>query len=444
MYDPGTTTFMIMSCALVLMMGPALALFYGGLSRRKNVVNTMLMCVMAMGVVGCLWAILGDSIAYGGPDAFDEEGNLVNAAALFVGGFDRVFSSWSLTEMIDELAAVPEDATYADVAVGTYPGLVDVAFQAAFAMVTAAIVTGSLAGRMKFGALTFILVVWSMVVYAPMAHMVWGSGLIGNENAIGAIDFAGGTAVHICSGLGGLVLALILGKRMGFEVRVVRPHNVPAVMLGCGLLFVGWFGFNGGSALAADGYAALAICNTLLAGCSASASWLVVERIATGKPTLVGGCTGILAGLVVITPACGFVDPMIAIVMGIIVSPICYFFIAVLKRKLGWDDALDAFGCHGVGGIVGCILTGIFALPSLSFNGLGGLLYTGDPTLLVNQCLSVLVTVAYVGIATAIIGFAAKALFGGSLRVAKDEETRGLDTTVHGESGYPSFTGLDQ
>lgn len=420
MYDPGTTTFMIMSCALVLMMGPALALFYGGLSRRKNVVNTMLMCVMAMGVVGCLWAILGDSIAYGGPDAFDEEGNLVNAAALFVGGFDRVFSSWSLTEMLDALAAMPEDATYADVAVGTYPGLVDVAFQAAFAMVTAAIVTGSLAGRMKFGALTFILVVWSMVVYAPMAHMVWGSGL------------------------GGLVLALILGKRMGFEVRVVRPHNVPAVMLGCGLLFVGWFGFNGGSALAADGYAALAICNTLLAGCSASASWLVVERIATGKPTLVGGCTGILAGLVVITPACGFVDPMIAIVMGIIVSPICYFFIAVLKRKLGWDDALDAFGCHGVGGIVGCILTGIFALPSLSFNGLGGLLYTGDPTLLVNQCLSVLVTVAYVGIATAIIGFAAKALFGGSLRVAKDEETRGLDTTVHGESGYPSFTGLDQ
>ncbi len=378
MYDPGTTTFMIMSCALVLMMGPALALFYGGLSRRKNVVSTMLMCVMAMG------------------------------------------------------------------AVGTYPGLIDVAFQAEFAMVTAAIVTGSLAGRMKFGALAFILVVWSMAVYAPMAHMVWGSGLIGNENAIGAIDFAGGTAVHICSGLGGLVLALILGKRMGFEIRVVRPHNVPAVMLGCGLLFVGWFGFNGGSALAADGYAALAICNTLLAGCAASASWLVVERIVTGKPTLVGGCTGILAGLVVITPACGFVDPMIAIVMGIIVSPICYFFIAVLKRKLGWDDALDAFGCHGVGGIVGCILTGIFAIPELSFNGFGGLLYTGDPTLLINQCLSVLVTVVYVGAATAIIGFVAKALFGGSLRVGKDEETRGLDTTVHGESGYPSFTGLDQ
>lgn len=338
MYDPGTTTFMIMSCALVLMMGPALALFYGGLSRRKNVVNTMLMCVMAMGAVGCLWAVLGDSIAYGGPDAFDEDGSLVNVAALF----------------------------------------------------------------------------------------------------------AGGTAVHICSGLGGLVLALILGKRMGFEIHVVRPHNVPAVMLGCGLLFVGWFGFNGGSALAAVGYAALAICNTLLAGCAASASWLVVERIVTGKPTLVGGCTGILAGLVVITPACGFVDPMIAIVMGIIVSPICYFFIAVLKRKLGWDDALDAFGCHGVGGIVGCILTGIFALPELSFNGLGGLLYTGDPTLLINQCLSVLATVVYMGITTAIIGFVAKALFGGSLRVGKDEETRGLDTTVHGESGYPSFTGLDQ
>jgi Amt family ammonium transporter len=176
-------------------------------------------------------------------------------------------------------------------------------------------------------------------------------------------------------------LALILGMRMGFEIHVVRPHNVPAVMLGCGLLFVGWFGFNGGSALAADGYAALAICG---------------------------------------------------------------FFIAVLKRKLGWDDALDAFGCHGVGGIVGCILTGIFAIPELSFNGLGGLLYTGDPTLLINQCLSVLVTVVYVGAATAIIGLVAKALFSGSLRVGKDEETRGLDATVHGESGYPSFTGLDQ
>lgn len=249
---------------------------------------------------------------------------------------------------------------------------------------------------------------------------------------------------HVRSRNNDILLALILGKRMGFEIHVVRPHNVPAVMLGCGLLFVGWFGFNGGSALAADGYAALAICNTLLAGCAASASWLVVERIVTGKPTLVGGCTGILTGLVVITPACGFVDPMIAIVMGIIVSPICYFFIAVLKRKLGWDDALDAFGCHGVGGIVGCILTGIFAIPELSFNGLGDLLYIGDPTLLINQCLSVLVTVVYVGAATAIIGLVAKALFSGSLRVGKDEETRGLDATARGESGYPSFTGLDQ
>ena len=444
MYDPGTTTFMIMSCGFVLMMSPALALFYGGLSRRKNVVNTMLMCVLAMGIVGCLWAIIGDSIAYGGSDAFDEDGNLVSVANLFVGGFDRMFATWSLDEMLTSLSTAPTDPTYADVALGTYPGLMDVAFQATFAMVTAAIVTGALAGRMKFGAIAFILLFWSLVVYAPMAHMVWGGGLIGNSNAIGALDFAGGTAVHICSGLGGLVLALILGKRTGFGVRTVRPHNVPAVVIGCGLLFVGWFGFNGGSALAADGYAGLAICNTLLAACAASASWLAVERIVTKKPTLVGGCTGILAGLVVITPACGFVDPMIAIVMGLIVSPICYYFIAVLKRKLGWDDALDAFGCHGVGGIVGCILTGIFAMPGLSTNELGGLLYTGDPTLLVNQVLSVLVTLVYVTVTTAIIGYIAKALFGGSLRVSKEIENRGLDTTVHGESGYPSFTGLDQ
>lgn len=444
MYDPGTTTFMIMSCGFVLIMSPALALFYGGLSRRKNVVNTMLMCVLAMGIIGCLWAIIGDSIAYGGDAPYDDDGNLVSVVNLFVGGLDRVFSTWSLDEMISAAGSTPADATYADVAVGTYPGLMDVAFQATFAMVTAAIVTGALAGRMKFGAIAFILPVWSLLVYAPMAHMVWGGGLIGNSNAIGALDFAGGTAVHICSGLGGLVLAIMLGKRMGFDVRTVRPHNVSAVVIGCGLLFVGWFGFNGGSALAANGYASLAICNTLLAACAGSASWLAVERLTTKKPTLVGGCTGILAGLVVITPACGFVNPMIAIVMGLIVSPICYYFIAVLKRKLGWDDALDAFGCHGVGGIVGCILTGIFAMPELSTNGLGGLLYTGDPTLLGSQCLSVLVTLVYVSVGTAIIGFIAKAIFGGTLRVSKDVENIGLDTTVHGESGYPSFTGLDQ
>lgn len=444
MFDTGTTAFMIMSAGFVLLMSPALALFYGGLSRKKNVVNTMLMCILAMCVVGCTWALIGDSIAYGNAEgAFDENGNLVNIAALFVGGLDRLTSSWTLPEIFSVNAAVTDDATLADSLYGTYPGVLSVAFQATFAMVTTAIVTGSLAGRAKFGAVAAIIVVWPLLVYAPMAHMVWGGGIIGNQDAIGAIDFAGGTAVHICSGLSGLVLALILGKRRGFEASTVRPHNVPFVMLGGGLLFMGWFGFNGGSALIADGNAALAVANTLFAACAAGASWVIVERVTLGTPTLVGAMSGVLAGLVVITPACGFVEPWAAILLGLIVSPICYFFIAHLKRKLGWDDALDAFGLHGVGGIVGAILTGVFTVPELSFSEHGGLLYTGDPSLLISQIAAVLLTIAFVAIATAIIGLVVKAIFGGSLRVDKQTESTGLDTTLHGESGYPAFTGLD-
>ena len=434
MFDTGTTAFMIMSCGFVLIMTPGLALFYGGLSRRKNVVNTMLMCILSMCVVACTWTLLGDSIAYGNAsDAFDENGVLSNISALFVGGLERIGSSWALSEIFDANAAISDSSTLSEAAFGTYPSVMSIAFQATFAMVTTAIVTGSLAGRVKFGAVAAIIVLWPLLVYAPMAHMVWGGGIIGNENAIGAIDFAGGTAVHICSGLSGLVLALILGKRQGFEAATVRPHNVPFVMLGGGLLFMGWFGFNGGSALVADGNAGLAVLNTLIAACAAGASWIVVERIAIGKCTLVGAMSGVLAGLVVITPACGFVEPWAAILMGIIVSPICYGFIAVLKRKLGWDDALDAFGLHGVGGIVGAILTGVFALPELSWTQYGGLLYTGDPTLLFNQILAVLFTIVFVGVMTAIIGFVVKAIFGGSLRVDKRTENTGLDITVHGE-----------
>lgn len=444
MLDTGTTAFMIMSCGFVLLMTPALALFYGGLSRRKNVVNTMLMCIVAMCIVGCIWILIGDSIAYGGSgEAFDEQGNLVDFSALFFGGIERLFSDWGMAGIFDANALIGDDATLAEAAYGTYPDVMSVAFQATFAMVTTAIVTGSLAGRAKFGAVVFIIVLWPLLVYAPMAHMVWGGGIIGNANAIGAIDFAGGTAVHICSGLSGLVLALILGKRQGFEVATTRPHNVPFVMLGCGLLFVGWFGFNGGSALVSDSTAGLAIINTLVAACAAGISWVIVERIVLGKATLVGACTGVVAGLVVITPACGYVVPVIAILLGLVVSPICYFFIAYLKRKLGWDDALDAFGLHGVGGIVGAILTGIFALPELSPSDYAGLLYTGDATLLLNQVVAVLFTIAFVGIVTALLGFVTKFIFKGSLRVDKQVENAGLDTTVHGESGYPAFTGLD-
>lgn len=444
MFDTGTTAFMIMSCGFVLLMSPALALFYGGLSRKKNVVNTMLMCILAMCVVGCTWALIGDSIAYGnGADAFSEDGVLQNPATLFIGGLERLGSSWALPEIVSANGAVTDDATLSSASYGTYPSIMSVAFQATFAMVTTAIVTGSLAGRAKFGAVALIVVVWPLIVYAPMAHMVWGGGIIGNENAIGAIDFAGGTAVHICSGLAGLIFALILGKRHGFDTVVNRPHNVPFVMLGGGMLFMGWFGFNGGSALVADGNAGLAVANTLFAGCAAGISWILIERITTGAPTLVGAMSGIVAGLVVITPACGFVEPWAAMVLGLIVSPICYVFIARLKRRLGWDDALDAFGLHGVGGIVGAVLTGVFATPELSWSEHAGLLYTGDPTLLISQIIAVLFTIVFVGVITAAIGFAVKLLFGGTLRVDKHVENTGLDATLHGESAYPAFSGLD-
>ncbi|MGN0077230.1 MAG: ammonium transporter [Coriobacteriales bacterium] len=441
LYDTGTTAFMIIANALVIMMTPALALFYGGLSRKKNTVNTMLMCILCGGIVGCTWTLLGDSFAYGGAAPYDDAGNLVNPLGLFFGGFDRISSGWSVDEVIAANAVGAE--TLADSAYGSYPSAVSISFQASFAMVTTAIVTGSLAGRCKFGVVAFVAVAWPLLVYAPMAHMVWGGGIIGNENAIAAIDFAGGTAVHICSGLAGLVLALMLGKRQGFEVGASRPHNVPNIMLGAGLLFVGWFGFNGGSALVADGNAGLAVFNSVACSCAGVVAWMVVERMHVGSCTLAGACTGMLAGLVIITPACGFVTPAIAILMGVIGTPVVYFFIAVLKRKLGWDDALDAFGCHGVGGIVGAVLTGLFALPELSWTGVGGLLVTGEVSLLVSQVEAVVFTVAFVGVMTALIGLVAKLFFKGSMRVSPAVESTGLDVRLHGESGYPAFDGLD-
>ena len=253
---------------------------------------------------------------------------------------------------------------------GTYPGLVDVAFQCAFAMITTAIITGSLAGRMKFGAVCLFVTIWVIVVYAPLAHMVWGGdgSLIGDM--IGALDFAGGDVVHISSGLTGLILCLILGKRREFGMMSYRPHNVPFVALGAALLWFGWFGFNSGSQFTPDGVAALAMVNTVTASAAALLSWLIIDRIKAGKPTLVGAATGLVAGLVVITPAAGFVEPWAALIMGLIVSPICYFAISFLKKKIGYDDALDAFGCHAVGGITGGILTGIFCVPELSWHRL--------------------------------------------------------------------------
>jgi len=273
--------------------------------------------------------------------------------------------------------------------------------------------------------------------------MVWGGdgSLIGD--VIGALDFAGGDVVHISSGLTALVLAVLVGKRKGFGAMSYRPHNVPFIALGAALLWFGWFGFNAGSAFAADGIAALALVNTVCASGAGVASWMVTERLAVGKPTLVGACTGLVAGLVGITPAAGFVEPWAALVIGIIVAPVCYLAISKLKVRLGYDDALDAFGCHCVGGIVGGVLTGIFCLPELSWTEYGGLLYTGDFSLLGSQVLGILVTIAFVGVCDIVLGLIVKACFKGSLRVSGEAEAQGLDVAEHSESAYPAYVGLD-
>jgi ammonium transporter, Amt family len=424
MVDAGTTAFMLGCAMLVLLMTPGLAFFYGGLSRRKNVVNTMIMTFAALGIVGVVWVVAGWSFAYGG------DGSLP-----FFGGFDQLGLRGLVAAMTSE---APEALSH-----DAYPVLADVVFQAAFAMITAAIITGAVAGRMKFGALCLFLTAWVMAVYAPLAHMVWGGegSLIGD--VIGALDFAGGDVVHISSGLTGLVLCLLLGKRRGFAVLSYRPHNVPFVALGAALLWFGWFGFNAGSEFAPDGVAALALLNTVAASAAGLLSWMVVERVRVGKATLVGAATGLVAGLVVITPAAGFVEPWAAVVMGLIVSPVCYGAISLLKPKIGYDDALDAFGCHAVGGVTGGILTGLFCVPELSWTDSGGLFYTGDPALLGAQVLGILVTVAFVSVAGLVLGAIVRACFRGSLRVSEEEEAQGLDVAVHGESAYPAYVGLD-
>ena len=424
MYDTGSTAFMLVCAMLVLLMTPGLAFFYGGLSRRKNVVNTMIMVFSAIGIVAITWTICGWSLAYGG-----------DGSSPFFGGFDQLGFLGGATDMLAEAEAVPEDATY--------PAIIDFIFQMAFCMITTAIITGSLAGRMKFGAVCAFVAAWTIVVYPPLAHMVWGGdgSLIGDT--IGALDFAGGDVVHISSGLTGLILCLMLGKRKGFGMMSYRPHNVPFVALGATLLWFGWFGFNAGSEFVADGVAGLALINTVVASGAALVSWMIVERVKVGKPTLVGAATGLVAGLVVITPAAGFVEPWAAIIMGLIVSPICYFAISFCKAKIGYDDALDAFGCHAVGGIVGGICTGIFCVPELSWTDFGGLLSTGDVSLLCSQIAGIAITIVFVGILDVVLAFIVKACFKGSLRVSEEKEAQGLDIAAHGESAYPAYIGLD-
>ncbi len=419
--DSGNAAFMLICAMLVLLMTPGLAFFYGGLSRRKNVGNTMMMVFASIGVVALTWSICGWSFAYGG----DGENP-------FIGGFDQLL-----------LLGSAVDASSGAQAGEAYPALTDIVFQMAFCMITTAIITGGVAGRMRFGALVAFLACWTALVYPPLAHMVWGgdASLIGGM--IGALDFAGGDVVHISSGLTALILCIMVGRRRGFGAMSYRPHNVPFIALGVALLWFGWFGFNAGSAFGADDVAALALVNTACASGAGVASWMLTERIRVGKPTLAGACTGLVAGLVAITPAAGFVEPWAAIVMGLAASPVCYAAISWLKPKIGYDDALDAFGCHCVGGIAGGIMTGLFCVPELSWTDQGGLLYTGDWSLLGSQLLGIAVTVAFVGLCDIVLGLAVRACFGGQLRVSDAAEAQGLDVAEHGESAYPAYIGLD-
>lgn len=409
--DSGSIGFIIVCSALVFLMTPGLAFFYGGLGRRKNVINTMMMSIAPLAVASLLWLLVGYSLAFSG------DGKLIgDLSHVFFNGVKEISSTRGLQ--------IP-DALFSG-------------FQMMFSIITVGILTGSVAGRMRFTPLVIFIVFWLLLVYYPFAHMVWDEGLLAQWRTI---DFAGGDVVHITSGVSGLVLALVVGKRRDYDRLEYRPHNIPFVLLGAALLWFGWFGFNAGSSLAADGLAVHALITTHFSAAAAMFSWMMVEKVTTGKPSLVGASTGLVAGLVAITPGAGFVSVWSSLLIGLLVSPICYFAIAVLKAKFGYDDALDAFGCHGVGGIFGGIVTGIFTLPSLALDKANvGWLY-GSPRLL----LVTLAAIAFTVVWSALVTFVIINVIGifMPLRVSDREEAIGLDDSEHEETAYPTFMGLD-
>lgn len=407
--ETGDTTFIMLSSALVFIMTPALAFFYGGMARKKNLINTLFSSFIIIGLISIQWVLFGYSLSFG-PDK-----------AHFIGGLDWLgFTGVGFEPNADYAATVPHTAF--------------AFYQLMFAIITAALITGSIVERMKFGVLIVFILLWSTLVYDPLAHMVWGvDGYLRN---LGALDFAGGTVVHISSGVAGLVAALVLGKRKGFRQVAMIPNNIPYVLLGGAFLWMGWFGFNGGSALTASGLAFHAIFTTNTAAAAASLSWVAVEWIKQGKPTLLGAVTGSVVGLVVITPAAGFVPLYAAIIMGLVVSPICYFFVSYVKAKLGYDDSLDAFGCHGIGGIVGALLTGVFASPAVNSAGTG--LVYGNAHQVWVQFVSVVITVVLSGVATFVI-LKVISIFT-PLRVTEQEEKEGLDISLHNEEAYPAIS----
>ena len=408
------SAFIIICSAMVFFMTPGLAFFYGGMVRRKNVLNTIMSSFFICGLASVMWVLIGYSLSFGD----DIHG--------FIGGLNFLGFNG---------VGADSNNVYSE----NLPQLLFATFQMMFSIITPALITGSLVGRMKFSALFVFIAAWLVVVYYPLAHMVWGDG--GLIKTMGALDFAGGDVVHISSGVSGLTACILLGKRRGYGMMLYRPHNIPFVVLGASLLWFGWFGFNTGSALTAGSLAVHAFVTTNTSAGAAMLSWMLVEKVKHGKPTLLGAATGAVLGLVAITPGAGFVPIWSSIIIGIIVSPICYFCMGKLKEKLGYDDALDAFGCHGVGGIWGGIATGLFAQKSINSAANWNGLFFGDFKLLAVQVISIIITIAYAAIMTFVIMKVIMLFM--DIRVENAEEADGLDIAEHGESAYPAYTGLD-
>jgi Amt family ammonium transporter len=405
--NAGDTGFMLVCSALVLFMTPGLALFYGGMVRRKNVLATIMQSFIAMGAISILWIVVGYSLAFAPAEG------IVNK---LIGGLQWVGLSGVGVKDANPLAP-------------TIPHQAFMGYQMMFAIITPALISGAFAERMRFSAYLLFISLWSLLVYVPIAHWVWGGGWLGDMHAL---DFAGGTVVHISSGVTALVAAIMMGKRRGYPNEEMRPHNLTMTLVGTGILWFGWYGFNGGSALAANGLAVTAFVNTHIAAAAATMAWLFVEWGHRRKPTALGAASGAVAGLVGITPAAGFVDPVGALLIGAITSIVCYGAV-MYKGKLGYDDTLDTFGVHGVGGTVGALLTGVFCLKAVNDAGQDGLLH-GNPGQLLTQFIGVAATWIYAGVGGAVLLFIVDKLLG--LRVKSTEEELGLDLSQHGEEGY--------
>ena len=409
--DKGDTAFMFISSILVLfMLVPGLALFYGGLVRAKNMLSVLMQCTVIGAVVMLIWVVYGYSFAFGGSDS------------PYWGGTAKLF-----------LSGVTKDSTAATFSAGVViPEYIFMIFQMTFAAITPALIVGAFAERVKFSAVILFCALWVTFVYFPVAHMVWdANGLLFK---MGALDFAGGTVVHINAGVAGIVGALMVGKRTGFGKDMMAPHSMTLTMVGASMLWVGWFGFNAGSNLEASGGAMLATVNTFVATAAAILSWCLVETFTRGKASMLGGASGMVAGLVAVTPAAGIVGPMGAIVLGLVVSPLCYFFVSVVKNKFGYDDTADVFGVHCIGGIFGALATGIFASASL-----GGIGYAEGVTMggqLATQATAVIITILWCGIGSAILYKIVDIIVG--LRVPVEAEREGLDLSSHGEAAYHS------